>query len=366
MSTDIAIFLPSLDGGGAEKVMLALASQFAARGHRCDLVIAISKGQLLHSVPEGVRLVELGQRKTINAALPLARYLGKEKPRTLLATVFSANIAALLASLLTFSRTRIVTCEASPTDWDVQAKTRLGTLLNKVAAKALYGRADATIAISEAVRDSALPYVGRSSTICVIPNPLPQASSPSNHPRRPCNKPLVLACGRLEPQKDYPTMLRAFALLRKEIDAKLVILGEGALHASLERQAAQLSISENVKFEGFVPNPCSYMQQATVFLHTARYEGFGVVLLEALACGCAVVATDSPGGVRDVLANGAFGALVPVGDERGLADAMSDVLMGRLKFRDPAQHLEQYRLDVIADRYLEVLLVGTGTIPSFG
>lgn len=353
----VAIFLPSLDGGGAEKVMLALAERFVARGVACDIVIAITKGQLLNSVPAGVRLISLNKAKTLTATIRLAGYLRRERPDALLVTVFNATITALLAHSISFTSTRLVTCEASPTDWDVKGHNWLDTFLNRVAALALYRHADATIAVSNGVRSSLLRgHFLPPRKVHVIPNPIPFLESSSKHRKLDVDRPLVLACGRLEPQKDHATLLRAFACLRKKINARLVILGEGSLLDSLKLLSQELGIATDVAFAGFDPDPSSFMRNASVFVHTARYEGFGVVLLEALASGCPVIATDCPGGVREVLAEGKYGALLPVGDDKQLAEAMELVLRGKLRFADPAIHLQKYRLETIADAYLDLLI----------
>src|SRR5687768_13045595 len=147
MAKRVAIFLPSLSGGGAEKVMLSLAEQFVVRGFECDIVIAITKGHLLNSVPIGVRLVTLNKKKTIHAIRALAHYLQKERPDVLLATVFTASISALLARIYAGTRLRVVTCEANLTELDLRAESWLGTLLNTIAASILYRHADAAIAI---------------------------------------------------------------------------------------------------------------------------------------------------------------------------------------------------------------------------
>jgi glycosyltransferase involved in cell wall biosynthesis len=350
----ISIFLPSLDGGGAEKIMLLLAKKFVERGYRCQIVIAITKGKLLDAVPSGVGLVKLGERKTILSSLKLARYLRREKPSALLATVFTANLTALLANLLAGNQTRTVIVEASPTDHDVVASSGFRTWINVRAAKALYRHAAASIAISEGVRKVLLDMrLIDEKRIHVIYNPVPLPPLAQN--RRLIGVPTILACGRLEPQKDYETLLRVFARVRSKIHARLLILGEGSLESSLKRQAAELGITDAVRFAGFVADPGLHMNEAAVFVHTARYEGFGVVLLEALARRCPIIATDCPGGIRTVLDNGTFGALVPLDDDEALSQAIVSVLNGSLTFPDPKKHLEKFDPDVIADHYLSVL-----------
>src|SRR5690606_29867233 len=154
------------------------------------------------------------------------------------------------------------------------------------------------------------------SKVQVIYNPIDISKYPLEPSAR--RKNLILACGRLEEVKDYPTLLRAFARLRQSQDVRLRILGEGSLRGTLERQCHDLGITDYVSFDGFVRNPAKHMREAAVLVHSASSEGFGLVLAEALANDCPVVATDCPGGVREVLGDGMYGTLVPVGDEVAL------------------------------------------------
>jgi glycosyltransferase involved in cell wall biosynthesis len=351
----LAIFLPSLDGGGAERVILALAERFVALGIRCDLVIAIEKGKLLNETPDGIRLISLNKEKTITSVFSLAKYIRTEQPDTILSAIFTANLCAILAAKIARKGTRIVTSEVSPTSFDMATSSRWTTTVNKTAAKILYPFADNIIAVSKGIRSSILESkLARPSRVRVIYNPIISQECPQSNASDMANKTIV-ACGRLEAQKDYPTLLRSFRLVRNERNVKLLILGEGSLRSELEATVDKLGLSEDVIFTEFVPCPLQYMKNAAVFVHTAAYEGFGVVLLEALTAGCPIVATDSPGGVREVLANGKFGTLVPVGDNEAIAKAILDILDGRKIFSDPVDHLKQFDINCISESYLKVL-----------
>jgi glycosyltransferase involved in cell wall biosynthesis len=356
MSSHIAIFLPSLDGGGAERVVLLLAEHFTRMGHRCDLIIAMRQGQLLASVPTNVRLISLDKKKTTHAVSSLANYLRREKPDVLMATVFTANIAACMAHLLSGKHTRLVLREASLPRYDSIASTRAKTLFNRLSARFLYRRAAASIAISTGVKLNLVEEkLIAAERIQVISNPINVAYTPHDT-NVDKHEPIIVACGRLAPQKDYQTLIEAFAKVRKNWNAKLIILGEGPLHVSLEASAKNLGVERHVTLAGYVDRPETYMCRATIFAHTARYEGFGVVFLEALAHGCTVVATDCPGGVRDILGDSQYGALVPVGNVTAIAQAIESILSGKLSFPSPEAHLRAFSLDRIAKRYLAVLL----------
>jgi len=174
---------------------------------------------------------------------------------------------------------------------------------------------------------------------------------------------VLLAVGRLVPQKDYPTLLRAFARVRSVEQVRLVILGEGRQRRSLERLVRRLGIADAVQLPGYVDNPYAYMAHAAAMVLSSAWEGIGNVLIEALACGCPVVSTDCPGGTAEVLGHGAYGKLVAVGDVDALAQAMAEILSetpDRERLRARAQ---EFSIDHIADSYLAVL-TGSGKPPA--
>jgi len=198
----------------------------------------------------------------------------------------------------------------------------------------LYPQADAIVAISHGVADDLVTRVGvRRDRITVIHNPVDiagagaLAAEPLDHPWfAPGEPPVVLAAGRLVAQKDFFTMLDAFARVRARRPVRLVVLGDGPLRAALRTRAETLGVAADAAFPGFAANPFRFMARAGVFALSSRWEGFGVVLVEALACGCPVVSTDCPSGPAEILEHGRWGALVPVGDPARLAEALAAAL----------------------------------------
>lgn len=337
-------------------MMLALAEEFFARGVRCDVIIAMNKGQLLDSVPAGVRLINLHKRKPHKAIFALARYLRREQPDTLLSTIFQANVAALIAGTILTRDARVVIREAAREDILIGGGSKLNTWLDGRAAALLYTRAAAVIAVSQNVRTSILRLRGVSaSRVTVIRNPVVASDGARRRDPGGAQRISLLACGRLEPVKDHASLLRAFALVRSRFSAKLTIMGEGPLLDELHEQARLLGIVDDVTFAGFVRNPQQYMRDATVFVHTSRHEGLPNVLLEALAAGCPIVATDCPGGVREVLADGTYGTLVPVGDHAKIANAIEQVLTGRVQFPNAGNYLQQFAIKRVVQQYLSIL-----------
>ncbi|HYP53040.1 MAG TPA: glycosyltransferase, partial [Pyrinomonadaceae bacterium] len=167
---------------------------------------------------------------------------------------------------------------------------------------------------------------------------------------------VLLAVGRLTEQTDFPMLLRAFRMLRdRRSDARLMIAGEGEGRARLEALIGELNLTDDVALPGFVTNPYALMSRAAAFVLSSRWEGLPTVLIEALACGCPVVATDCPSGPREILNGGDYGALVPVGDAAALCDAMSRVLEARPRAALLKEHAARYSVERAAGRYLELL-----------
>jgi glycosyltransferase involved in cell wall biosynthesis len=334
-SLRLAIFLPTLGGGGAERVMLNLARAFVEGGHKVDLVVANAHGTYQGILSPGVRLIAFDVRRTWRALLPLARYLRREPPDRMFTAMEDAGALALCARLLAGRRMPIV-CGihntlskqlAGGSGW----RFRFWLALSRLA----YPWAEAVVAVSEGAAADARAVLGlRPERVTVIANPVltpdlaAWAAETIDHPWfAPDAPPVILACGRLSAQKDYPTLLRAFAKLRGgDRAARLLILGEGEERAPLRRLAKELGIAADVDMPGFTANPYAFMARCAVYVLSSRYEGSPVVLVEALACGCRVVATDCPSGPAETLAGVPGAALVPVGDFAALAGAIKAFL----------------------------------------
>lgn len=348
----ITLFLPSLDAGGAERVMLILAGRFATQARGCHIVVARSGGLWESKVPDGVRLVSLGKSgKPLSVVRPLIDYLRRERPAVVLSSVFPANIAALLACVV--ARTPCVVREANRTEDDIRSPGWRTTLFNRIAMRMLYPRANAVVALTQGLAAHIAHFAAvDASRITVIPNPAP---TPHAQARTRHAVPIVLGCGRLVPQKDFGTLVHAFANLVRRRPARLVLLGEGPLADALKGLAHSLGVGPDVSFAGHAPDVVARMHDADVFVLSSRFEGFPNVLLEAMAARAPIVATDCSDSVPALLANGRYGTIVPVGGAEAMAAAIGDILDGKVRFDDPTNHLAGYDPDVIANRYLEVL-----------
>jgi len=358
----LALFLPSLRGGGAERVMLSLAEGFAQRGFCVDLVLAKAEGPYLKDVSREVRIVDLNASRVIKSLPSLVRYLRSEKPDAMLSAMGHANIVAICARSLAMVSTRVVVSEHSTLSLSMQnAPTKRGRFMPWLM-KFFYPRANGIIAVSKGVADDLARVIGLPrKRITVIYNPvvtpevLQKAQEPIDHPWfRPGEPPVILGIGRLTRQKDFPTLIRAFALVRKERPARLMILGEGEERHNLEDLSRKLEITDDVDMPGFVDNPYKYMAHAAVFVFSSAWEGFGNVLVEAMACGCPVVSTDCPSGPAEILENGRYGRLVPVGDVESLARAIIETLNDPPDGKQLRRRAEDFSAERIVDKYLEL------------
>lgn len=359
-SSYIAIYLPSLCGGGAERVMVTLANGFVARGHRVDLVLARAEGPYLAEVDPAVRVVDLGVHRVAASLLPLVRYLRQNRPEAMLAALNHANIVAILARALSRVRLRLVVSERnSLTGIGRGVRARMFIRLMRW----FYPMADAVVSVSDAMARElkdrlALP----AEKVTSIGNPMDIDAIRSLAQQRPVHPwlapggpPVVLAAGRLEPQKDFALLIDAFARLRVQREARLVILGEGSCRGALEMQAARLGLTSDIAMPGFESNPFGWMHACKLFVLSSRFEGFPNVLAQAMACGARVVSTDCPTGPGEILEGGKWGQLVPVGDSSALAEAMREAL-DCVNSPDVSLRVTDFSLERILDKYGEKLL----------
>lgn len=360
----IALFLPSLRGGGAERMMVHLARGFVERGLNADIVLAKAEGPYLSQVPPEVRIVDLKASRILLAFPGLVRYLRKERPEALLSTLNHANIVALLARLLSNVSTRVVIRIAATISTGLRNSPSTKKIMNLYLMKYCYPRADGVVAISNGVADDIIEVIGLAcDRIKVIYNPVvtpglfSQSKEPVDHPWFTANSPpIILGVGRLTVQKDFTTLIKAFSIVRRNRLARLIILGEGEQRTKLEALVRELGLEEDVSMPGFVDNPFAYMSKASVFVFSSIWEGLGNVLVEAMACGCPVVSTDCPSGPAEILENGKWGKLVPVGNAEALAVAVENTL-NESNLPDVIQRAQDFEISKAVEKYLELLLI---------
>jgi glycosyltransferase involved in cell wall biosynthesis len=330
----IALFLPNLAGGGAQRVCVNLAAGFIQHGFEVDLVLARSTGELLGNVSSGVRMVDLHASRVLSALFPLADYLRREQPVALISAPDHVNLIAIWAGVLAGVNTTVMITSHNHLSVVRKQTQKLQEKLYPHLLRLFQNHAAHIVAVSKGVADdlSRTAHIPR-DRISVIYNPAVRpeldelALQPLAHPWFvDTQQPVILAVGRLVPQKDYPTLLQAFSILRAQRPVRLVILGNGKQHADLQALSIQLGVATDVDFLGFDLNPYRYMARCSVFVLSSAWEGLPVVLAEALACGAQIVSTDCPSGPAEILDGGRYGRLVPVGDVGALADAIEKAL----------------------------------------
>lgn len=360
---DLALLIPSYAGGGGERVALFLARTLAASGLRVDLVVACAHGELRDEPLPGVNKVELGALTEILAAPAWIRYIRRVRPRCAMSMIHTANFSSGLGARFDSDVPIIVNlrialrCDPGA-QWWFRKWFGFGT------ERFLYKRAARVVGVSQGVADeAAVLFSLPPDKVLSIPNPRrSREASLQIAPEHEAwfDKPVVLGVGRLAAQKDFATLLRAFSEVAPKRDLNLVILGKGPERAALENQARALGIDDRVFFSGFIPNPEAYLRRARVFALSSRNEGFPGALIEALEAGAAIVSTDCPFGPREVLDEGRWGQLVPVGDSSALAMALLAELdradVGHAARRqERADWMRRYDPDVITDRYVELV-----------
>ena len=360
---DIALFIPSYSGGGAERVALFVAQALTDAGMQVDLVVACGRGELRDVPLPGVNKVELGALTEVLSAPAWVRYLKRVRPRCAMSLIHTSNFSSGIGKLFVPDVPVIVSqhvalrCDPA-NQWWVRRWFGFGP------ERFVYRRVERVTGVSQGLADEVAevfdlpphkvlalrnPRNARADSLQITADQEPMF-----------DKPVLLSVGRLAPQKDYGMLLRAFAEVSARRDVNLVILGDGSERASLEAQARSLGLSERVFFAGFVDNAEAFMRRARVFVLSSRNEGLPMVLIEALVAGIAIVSTDCPFGPRELLDEGRLGRLTPVGDAESLAAAIEAELdepdVGHDARRaERAGWMDQFEPEVITAHYLSLI-----------
>ncbi len=342
--------------------MLNLACGLVEKSLKVDLVLSKAWGPHLCKVPPEIQIVDLGASRPLASLPALVRYLKREQPVALLSAMHYANEIAIWAKHLAGVSTRVVVSEHNTFSQAAQHTNKVKKRLLPLFVKHFYPWADNIIAVSQGVAKDLAQVAGLpSERIQSIYNPvvsselLEKAKIPLEHPWfLPGEPPVILGVGKLEAQKDFPTLIRAFARVRQVRPSRLVILGWGPERPQLEALIQKLGLESDVALLGYIDNPYAYMARAAVFVLSSAWEGLPTVLIEAMAVGVPVVSTDCKSGPSEILDNGKYGLLKPVGDSNALAEGILNVLSGELRTVDP-NWLNQFTFEASTRQYLDVL-----------
>lgn len=372
MSARVAIFLPSLRGGGAERVAVNLAGDFSRRGLRVDLLLARAEGPYLERLPSTVRVVDFAASRVAWTVPKLMRYLRAERPRAVLSMIANANVCAAWARRAARSPARLVLREPNTVSQVVAHPRSLRERSLPWFLRRFYPWADAVVVNSHGSARDLIETVGiPAAKVHVIPNPIDldavRAAAQEPPPLALSTEPpTIVAVGRLTPQKGYEDLIRAFQRVRSARSVRLIILGEGEDRAALERLVRELDLADSVALPGFCDNPWSVIARAALFVLSSRWEGQPNALMEAVALGVPIVATDCPSGPREILLDGQLGALVSVGDPVELAAAMLAALSKPGDREALRQRAEDFAVRRVAAEYLRVMGIEPPAEPAAG
>lgn len=347
--------------------MVNIANALVRRARAVDVLVLSAQGPLISDLDGRVRLVDLATPRFRRAFVPLVRYLRRVRPDALLACMWPLTSMALWARSVSRVSTRVVVAEH--TTWSAAAAELSAAALwtTRWTMRLSFPHADGIVSVSRGAADDLAAFTGIDrGKVEAIYNPV-VGSEPvyDATPREPLEwwsggDRRILAVGTLKAVKDYTTLLSAFAILRRRMPVRLLILGEGECRKTLEGHARSLGIADAVHMPGYVPDPRPYYSRADLHVLTSRAEGLANVVIEALAAGTPVVSTDCPCGPREILRDGLFGALVPVGDVTALAAEMATALTKEHDRSALRERARDFTIDKAVDRYESLLFPGPG------
>lgn len=362
MKKKVALMLPSLRGGGAERVTVLLANGLAEKGIDVDLVVCKSGGVYQSEVNHAVNIVDLDVSRVAFSIIPIMKYLTRVKPHAAVSAMGHLNVATIIAKLFCRSKAKLLVVEHNSLSKEAKGRKVGAHILFLM--RALYPFADEVAAVSARAADDLSNALRlKTGRVKVLYNPVVSNSIIQKAAMRveeewfeDSDIPIFLAIGRLTPQKDFLTLVRAFHLVCKTHPSRLIILGEGEMRGEIQEQIDKLQLSDSVKMPGFVENPFAYLKQSNAFVLSSRWEGLPTALIEAMACGTPVIATDCPAGPAEILENGRWGRLVPVGDENLLATGMIETITARHR-RDVEKRARAFDVETSVDAYLRLLSI---------
>jgi glycosyltransferase involved in cell wall biosynthesis len=357
----LAVLLPDMRGGGAERVGLRLINDFLAAGHEVDLVLLEEKGELLELLPPEVKVFGMNAPRVRSAIEPLARYFRERNPHAVQISMWPYTIAGLLAHRWAGSTSRVVLSDHATLSKHYRPGTIAYFLLTKTV-RLFYPWADARVIVAEHAADDLARISGIDrASIEVIYNPV--SAPPPDQGERPDIEALwgnaekrIITVGTLKDQKNHKLLIRSFARAFSGSSVKLMILGEGPLRSDLEALVDAEGLSDRVIMPGFTTEPWPYYASADLFALSSDYEGYPLVLIEAMRCGLSIVSTDCESGPREILEGGRYGILVPIRDEPALAKGLE---RGLRAANDPAaliRRAETLSGQATSDRYLQLML----------
>lgn len=345
--------------------MLTIAENISNKGFSVEILVLENKGALKNKVPKNIKIISLNSSRALYSLFGVFKYLRKSKPDVMLSALGHINIVAILAKILSRVKFRLVITEHAVQSILAKKSNKLKENLIPFFIKFFYRFADHVIAVSLGVERNLI------NTNSISPERITTIYNPiiSNFKEENVKKSLIeinenfqnaiykIVCvGRLAPEKDYITMLKAFEIVKKTLDVHLIILGEGDERAEIETYIKNSNLANYVTLMGFVEEPSSYISACDLLCLSSISEGFGNVLIEALSVGTPVVSTDCPTGPREILKNGLWGELIHVGDYLAMSEAIKRILISGGAVPSVSELIELYGVENITNQYLKTLI----------
>lgn len=359
----LTFFLASLEGGGIQRATMRLIRELIRRDISITLVVINASGPVREEVPAGCELVDLQSKRTRFALPALLKYLRREQPGYAISSQTHLNVLLIILRALSGYPKLLVVREHNTFNAENIRKWKFSERIRPVLIRLFYPYSSRFVAVSENIALSVKKYVRYKKAIQVVHNGVNIAELRElagqlldyPHVKDLTAEKLVISLGRLSYQKNYVALLHAFALLNDSSPVRLIILGEGEERAKLEALRLKLQLGKIVEFPGFLANPYPLLNRADVFVLSSRWEGFSNAVLEALACGVPIVATDCPGGPAELLKGLSFARVVGQDDPQAMADAIRELLNSKVAKESIFTFAEQFNIAGIAQKYLDML-----------
>jgi glycosyltransferase involved in cell wall biosynthesis len=346
--------------GGVQHMTTKMANELTQRGHDVTLAVAFrAPGEEPYPVDPAVRIVDFGTKRVRHFFTSLWKFMRGNRFDVMFSATTVPNMAAVLARLASVTRTPLVISERDNPEEGFKAVKSTPERLTWRLKPLLYRAASAIVCVSTPLADALSRFTGIArDDIRVIHNPAEPGGdfldAPAPHSWLGADVPVIIAAGRMHPQKDFPMLVRAFARLREERNVRLIILGDGVERPKVEATIAECDVGDDVLLPGMQKDIMPWLVHADLFVMSSLFEGFGNVLVQALAAGLPIVSTDCPDGPAEILADGLYGGLTPVGDVPALAAAMAKALDAPRDRQRQIARAKDFSVPTIVGRYEEL------------
>lgn len=358
----IFFILPSLHGGGAEKITINLAREISKQGYFVEIILFEKKGIYLEEIEKEIKIFSLNAKKIRSSIIPLFIYLKKNKPSVIISVMTNANIIALFLQF--FLKIKVIVTEHNLFS---QEKESLGFYKKKIyffLAQILYPRAISIVAVSNGIANDLINNVKiNKKKVITIYNPIDIDNIKKNINEKIVHKWIgndnfivILGIGRLSSQKNFSLLIHSFSQFKKKKpNAKLVILGEGEERKELEKLIFKLKLTNDIDMPGFIKNPYPYLSKSNIFVLSSNYEGLPTVLIESLICRTQIISTECGSGPREILKSGKYGAIVPINNINCLSLAMEKILKTPYSFKGVEKELLNFNITDNTKKYLKII-----------